>query len=272
MDAARRAIAMVDDLPDDVQRARASCAYAYSAQYIEQMRETTSAILVDARRYAERGDAAHTLAMVTHLQGDVLMRALRFAEGHATYEDAMRRYRALGDGRGVAMVLANMAEGQFVRGEVAEALRNAREVLAMMQALNERTYSLIVMANVAMYALAAGDVTTAQAHCDEGLQAARDTERPMELAIYVGIAAMLASAQGEHPRSALLLGLTDRLYRDGRFLRDGTETRLYEQLVARLAEHLGADELARLRTLGEQLSLEQAPFTPGGARAPGPRR
>jgi hypothetical protein len=149
------------------------------------------------------------------------------------------------------MVLANIAEGAFRRGELGEALRYSSEALAIMRARNERHFALLLLANVAMYGVAAGDAMRARVHCDEGYAIAREAALPMETAIFVAIYAMLAAAEREYPRAAQLLGCTDRLYREGMFLRDHTENVLVETLEERLRSELSPEEFVRNHRIGE---------------------
>jgi len=251
IEAAAKTLGLIEDLASDAERARACCAFAQSAQYIEGQRGAMSRALDAARAYAERSGDAYSLALAMHLTGDVLVRAHRDAEAHAIYDDAVKRYRALGDERGTAMVLANIAEGAFRRGELGEALRYSSEALAIMRARNERHFALLLLANVAMYGVAAGDAVRARTHCDEGYAIAREAALPMETAIFVAIYAMLAAAERDYPRAAQLLGCTDRMYREGMFLRDHTENVLVETLEERLRSELSPEEFARNRRIGE---------------------
>lgn|GEM_PF-1528903 len=251
IEAAAKTLGLIDDLASDAERARACCAFAQSAQYIDGQRSAMTRALEDARAYAERSGDAYSLALAIHMTGDVLVRAHRDAEAHATYDDAVSRYRALGDERGAAMVLSNIAEGAFRRGELGEALRYSGEALAIMRARNERHFALLLLANVAMYGVAAGDAVRARTHCDEGYAIAREAALPMETAIFVAIYAMLAAAERDYPRAAQLLGCTDRLYREGMFLRDHTENVLVETLEERLRAKLSPEEFARNHQVGE---------------------
>lgn len=252
IEAAARALGMIADLSDDGERARACCAFAESAQYIDDQREAMTQALSDARVYAERAHDAYSLAFVIHHTGDVLLRAQKYTDAHAAYDDAVARYRALGDERGVAMVLSNIAEGAFRRGELGEALRYSAEALDIMRSRNERQFATILLANIAMYAVAAGDADRARAHLDEGYAIASEARLPMETAIFVGIYAMLAAHERDFTRAAQLLGLTDRLYREGLFLRDHTEKVLVETLEERLRAELTPEEFMRHHKIGEQ--------------------
>jgi len=270
IEAAARALGMIADFSNDSERARACCAFAESAQYIEDQRHAMTQALKDARVYAERANDAYCLAFVIHHTGDVLLRAQRYAEAHAAYDDAVVRYRALGDERGVAMVLSNIAEGAFRRGELGEALRYSSEALAIMRSRNERRFAILLLANIAMYAVTAGDAGRARLHLDEGYAIASEARLPMETAIFIAIYAMLAAHERDFARAARLLGLTDRLYREGMFLRDHTEKVLVEALEERLRSELSTEEFARQHAAGEQSEpadlVTVAPVAAGGAR------
>jgi predicted ATPase/DNA-binding SARP family transcriptional activator len=252
IDAASALLARLDDLADDSERARACCAFAWSAQYIYDQRQAMARVLAEARTYAERADDAYAMALVMHLTGDVLLRAHRDVDAHAAYDDAVERYVALGDERGTAMVLANIAEGAFRRGELGEAVRRSSEALTIMRARGERQFALPLLANIAMYAITAGDVERAQTCADEGYAIANEASLAMETAIFCAIYAMLAAYRRDYAYATQLLGCTDRLYREGMFLPDHTEKVLVETLEERLRAEQTAEEFARNHAIGER--------------------
>jgi predicted ATPase len=250
--AASALLARLENLANDSERARACCAFAWSAQYIDDQRQEMARVLAEARVYAERSGDAYAMALVSHLTGDVLLRAHRDIEAHAAYDDAVERYVALGDERGTAMVLANIAEGAFRRGELGEAVRRSSEALVIMRARGERQFALPLLANIAMYAITAGDADRAQTCADEGYAIAHEANLAMETAIFCAIYAMLAAYRREYAHATQLLGCTDRLYREGMFLRDHTEKVLVETLEERLRAEQTAEEFSRNHGIGER--------------------
>jgi non-specific serine/threonine protein kinase len=262
IDVAERAFAARADLASDSERARAGCAYAWSAQYLENRRHVMDGVLRDARAHAECANDAYATALAVHLQGDVALRAHRDTEASALYDDALARYRSAADDRGVAMVLANIAEGAFRRGELGDALRFSAESLAIMRSRNERQIALPLIVNIAMYAVAKGDAERARIHADEGFAIASDAGLAMETAMFLPVYASLAAHQRDFARAARLVGCTDRLYREGNFLRDHTELVIYETLVERLRAEMSDDDFAREHAIGARSTPAEAVRAP----------
>jgi predicted ATPase/DNA-binding SARP family transcriptional activator len=235
LEAAERALEAVDDLPDEGARARAYVAFAQSAQYFADRRVANADALERADALAHRSDDAYTVACIVHYRGDMLQRGGDYAGAIALYTDAIERYRAFGDERGVAFMLANLAEGAVMMDDLPRARTLAAEGLEAMRRLGERRFAALLLANCAMYDLAAGtEIGPAQRHTLEGYEIARECALPMESAVFVAIFAALAAHQGDHEAAARLYGCARKLYRDGDYTLDHTEARMLERLEAEL--------------------------------------
>jgi hypothetical protein len=70
--------------------------------------------------------------------------------------------------------------------------------------------------------------------------------------------ALLAALLDDCERAALLIGFSDAIYRSSGEVRQYTEGRSYERLMALLAQAYVAEELARTMELGARWTQEQA--------------
>jgi hypothetical protein len=132
-------------------------------------------------------------------------------------------------------MLANLAEGAVMMDDLPRARTLAAEGLEAMRRLGERRFAALLLANCAMYDLAAGtEIGPAQRHTLEGYEIARECALPMESAVFVAIFAALAAHQGDHEAAARLYGCARKLYRDGDYTLDHTEARMLERLEAEL--------------------------------------
>ncbi|HTW86344.1 MAG TPA: BTAD domain-containing putative transcriptional regulator [Candidatus Sulfotelmatobacter sp.] len=239
LEAAERAVEAVADLPDPGSQARAYVAFAQSAQYFAERRVENAAVLERADALAGPVGDAYTLASIVHYRGDTLQRGGDYAGAVALYTDAIERYRAIGDERGVAFMLANLAEGAVMMDDLPRARALAAEALEAMRRLGERRFAALLLANAAMYDLAAGtEIAQARAHAFEGYEIARECALPMESAVFVAIFAALAAQQGDHEASARLYGCARRLYREGDYTLDHTEALMLERLEVELRAEL----------------------------------
>jgi predicted ATPase/DNA-binding SARP family transcriptional activator len=268
IDYAARAIGMVYDFKTDAERARAHLIFAFSAQYLEEQPIMETALEV-AARYALRADDTFSMALIRQLQGDVLSRAQNFAAAEEVYADAVARYRALGDERGTAMVLANLAENAFRRNELEDATNFVSQAIDIMRERNERRFIAPILANISMYAIAAGNAERAHEPTGEGFALANELDLPMERALFVSVYALLAEAAGDLGYAVELLACSDRLYREGTFIRDNTEATMMGALMQRLRAAVPPPEFAQRVALGEGADpvalVARGPLTARGA-------
>lgn len=154
-----------------------------------------------------------------------------------------------------ASALVNLAELEYLVGSVEaarEAAGRARETYAALGS----TYLVLVIANLAAYALAANDLEDARKYLREALEMRDRSGR--WLVNVLDHHALLAALQSNYEDAAALIGFTDAHYRSRGEVRQQTELRGRERLAGLLAQAYGASELERKTAPGASLTHEQA--------------
>lgn len=154
-----------------------------------------------------------------------------------------------------ASALLNLGELEFVLGNVEEAREAARRARETYAALGS-AYLVLVIANLAAYALAANDLDDARKWLREALAIRHHSGR--WLVNVLDHHALLAALQGNREEAAALLGFTDAHYRSRGEVRQQTESRGHQRLGSLLAQVYEAPELERATASGASLSVEQA--------------
>jgi predicted ATPase len=155
-----------------------------------------------------------------------------------------------------ASALLNLGELEFALGNVAAARAAARQAKETYTRLNS-AYIVLLLSNLAGYALEADDVDEAREHLREALDALPRFGHGWLVAV-LEHGALLGSLVGSHDRAALLLGFTGKHYADLGKVREVTEQRAYQRLNALLSQAYAAEELAARLETGASLSTEQA--------------
>lgn len=155
-----------------------------------------------------------------------------------------------------ASALLNLGELEFALGNIAaarEAARGARETYANLNS----AYIVLLLSNLAGYALEAGDVEDARQHLRGALSLLRKFGHGWLDAI-LEHSALLGALVGSHERAVLLLGFTQAHYAATGKVREVTERRAHERLTELLAKAFSADEIERRLHEGSTLDEEQA--------------
>jgi tetratricopeptide (TPR) repeat protein len=154
-----------------------------------------------------------------------------------------------------ASALLNLGELEFLVGSIdaaREAAGRARETYGALGS----GYLILVIANLAAYALAADDLEDAGKWLREALEMRERSGR--WLVNVLDHHALLAALQGNREHAAVLLGFTDAHYRSRGEVRQEAELRGRERLSGLLAQVYDISELERVIAAGESLSQEQA--------------
>ncbi len=248
---ARRAveIAKLGDDRDEIARALANLGACYN--FGDQFAEAETAF-VEAYADAEslsrpaRNAVLRSWAVNDFQRGDVESARRRFSEVARSERPGSEAH---------ASAWLNLAELEFAVGSVEaarDAARRARETYASLGS----NLLILVLSNLAAYALAADDLDDAQTQLREALEIRRGSGR--WLVTVLDHHALLAALQGDRERAATLLGFTDANYRARGEVRKNTERRGHERLTRLLTESVEDDELEQLRRTGAALTEEQA--------------
>lgn len=155
-----------------------------------------------------------------------------------------------------ASALLNLGELEYASGNVdaaRTAARQARETYAALDSI----YAVLVLTNLAAYAMTAGDLAEAHAHLREALEL-QPRSGSGWLAGLIEAHALLAALCADCERAALLAGFSDARYRAHGAVRQHTERRGYERLTALLAAVYSPSETAGRMAAGGRLTEKEA--------------
>jgi predicted ATPase/class 3 adenylate cyclase len=193
--------------------------------------------------------------------GTILFQSGERVAAGAIMDDAIARFKVLGNERSIVWMMQNVAENAHAMGDTSHALAIIRELLG--RSLVNRTTFAHAKMNYAGYLLATDDV-------DEALRVAREALGYYRVAdgasVSVGIGiehiALGCALQGEFERAARLEGFANRFMVAVGFEREYTEATTRERLMSLLRERFSAAELENLlaegAALGEDAAFEEA--------------
>lgn len=163
--------------------------------------------------------------------------------------------REAGSVRSVIASLGNLADTEFARGRVDEAVALCREAIALAASSGVPAAARHVYSNMVPALLARNDLDAARDAIREGRRlmlhshgSARDLLLP---------AALLAWRRGQADGAALLLGCADRVYRELGDEPHPPERRMRETVLAGLQAEMPAQTLASLQRAGEMLTEDE---------------
>ncbi|MFY9883514.1 MAG: adenylate/guanylate cyclase domain-containing protein [Candidatus Cybelea sp.] len=245
VDAARRA-----GDPNEIARALGNLAATYGAagRFDEAERAFAEAYGEPERLSRITVNALLRMWAVNSLQrGDVAVARRRFSEVARLERPGSEAH---------ASALLNLGELEYASGDVEAARTAARQAKGTYAALNS-IYTVLVLSNLAAYAMAAGDLDEARTHLYAALELQPKSGRAW-LAGVIEARALLAALLADYERSASLAGFSDALYRARGEMRQHTERTGYERLMRRLAEVYSAEEIASRMEAGGRMSEKEA--------------
>jgi tetratricopeptide (TPR) repeat protein len=194
------------------------------------------------------GRRARTLGVQGHID-----------EARSIYEQALSISRSLGDDRTTAQILNNLAEADFHKGNVEQALRLASEsiehgIAARMEGNLVSTYG-----NMCMYYLACGKVDEALTSARRGLDVARNVQNWSAIRFFSLHFAAIATEHGDFERAATCLGrfmpAMQEQYGTARI--EETEQVAYDRVMQKLRERLDAARLEQLLVRASSISQDE---------------
>jgi hypothetical protein len=205
----------------------------------------------------ERGDL-DLLDQVLRLASQTLSPDAR-AERRAAGAESGVLARATGVDRRIADALITAAEVEFADNAFDSAFRLGREALAAQRRIANRTGLALQLTNVAAYALAAGDLATAEACAREALPLALEVDSRLAFLIAIQhLAGIVLARDGDAQRAARLLGFVDAHFAAAAFVRETTERLGYERDLAAIQTQLGATATAEELAVGARYTDERA--------------
>lgn len=247
---ARRAVEVANrsGSPDEIARALTDLAACYhfagdnaaEAAFVEAYREPQRLSRVT------RNAVLRTWAVIDVHRGNMEAARQRFLEVASNERPRSEAH---------ASALLNLGELEYVLGNVEPARDAARRARESYAALGS-SYLVLVIANLAAYALAANDLDDARRWLREALEMRDRSGR--WLVNVLDHHALLAALQSKHENAATLLGFTDAHYRSRGEVRQQTELRGRERLAGLLTQVYEAADLERATAAGASLTVEQA--------------
>ena len=157
-----------------------------------------------------------------------------------------------------AITLLDLARVERLRGDHAAAKGCAEHALAMAEHLGHRGLIARARHHQARVAAAGGDRAAAERLAHEALGSQADRGDRLDIPDSLDALADIAAAAESHEECARLLGAADRARADLGLARWQTEQERVDALAQRLRETIGDDALAKARTEGSKLSLDEA--------------
>jgi len=165
-------------------------------------------------------------------------------------QDALAIRRALGDRTGCLASALNLAEFEFIGGNVEGAIAYAEQAVIDARRASHLPTLADLLANLAGYRLATDQVDAARRAASESLALNRALDHHDHALPCLEHLALAHALSGAHQEAARLLGYTEGHFRRTGQVRDLSEQRAHDRLVALLREALPAATLAALMAEG----------------------
>jgi len=151
------------------------------------------------------------------------------ARGHC--ERALDLAREFGDDFREVYLMGTLAEIEFEEGSVDRAIALAREATTRLRTNKAHGVLRHMMINFASYLAFGVDPSEARVYAEEALLAQRDTGGEL-LRCCLQLWALLAALDGQYSEAARLIGYVDAASAEAGDVRESTEKRIYERLMA----------------------------------------
>ena len=148
-------------------------------------------------RTAERAKMLNAAGHLAQLQGD-------YPAARARHEESLAIRRQLGDQRGVAFSLNNLANVSNEQADYDLARSLYEESLAIRRQLGDRRGIAISLGNLGLVARAQGDLLSARALHEESLAIMRELEHPVGIAGSLCYLGMVVTEQGDYAAARVL--------------------------------------------------------------------
>jgi tetratricopeptide (TPR) repeat protein len=171
---------------------------------------------------------------------------------------AIEVQKSLDDQNGLAVMLGNLAEIEFLAGDVERALARVREALDISLHGKDALILAIDHTNLAAYCIAAGDLEAARVAAREGLKWAEQSQHTLGVAIVLQHLALIGALLNDVDDAARLIGYVNARLRALSYEREHTERWCLEKLMVALRDRLSDADIERLATEGEAWTDDRA--------------
>jgi predicted ATPase len=257
--AAEKALVLLGQDGDRRELARANGSLAYALFQVGRFQEADSAAikaldlyvsenLGDTREYADTLETRATIVRALGLD----------SEARKLHDQSLAIFVAIGDERGTAIVRGNLAEFEFVNGNVHEALRLVNEAAETFRRLGATTREATALVNAATYHLELGELDEALTAARDALALAQRTEATPIISVALQDIAAVRALGGEAPAAARLIGYVDEWYRREGYEREWSERRIADRITTALRTNLPLEDFGRLHAVGAALTEREA--------------
>jgi hypothetical protein len=192
------------------------------------------------------------------LQGDIASERGDLKAARDFYAQALAGHTARGDQAGIAGVLANSAELEFMYGNAGEAVRMISDALRLEREEGSRFRLVALQSNDCAYRIALQDLDGARASGREAIRLAREVQSEFGIAIALQHVALIGALQDRRHGAARLLGYVDARFKVLAYQRESTEQWGYGKLMAALRAEFSDAEIEELGAEGAAWTEEQA--------------
>jgi non-specific serine/threonine protein kinase len=189
------------------------------------------------------------------------MSASDYEASTAHFQEALRSFRRLDEGYGVAHVTTFSGMVATMRGDEGQATAMFEEGLAVARQIGDRSSTYIALYNLAQAALSRGDYDGAASLFEEGVNLSEQMGDRANVAYCLEGLAVVANGRGEAERSGRLTGAAEGLHEAVGvpvYVYYEPHRSVYERTVATVRSHLGEEVFEAARAEGRAMTFEQA--------------
>jgi predicted ATPase len=211
-----------------------------------------------ALELAERSDNDRLTASALNALGMLAVVERDFEQARRLHERVLNLHRAAGNAHGAAVALVNLGDAALVAGDYERAIKLTGDGLELAEAHGESLVLQIGLVNLAAAYVRLDRVAEAEAAAAKSLAAVDELPDQIGVVFCLRVFAAAALLRDETERSALLLGAADALVAELEARSDPSERALREEVVGRLEDLLGPEEVGRALERGRRLRPEEA--------------
>lgn len=265
-DSAQRALGRYRDLDDALGIAHAQRISGRALLYLSRVAEGVAFLESALASYRTLG-YRRGIAQVLHGLGNAADMSGDFEQGRRHLAAAAALFEETGAAGAAAAMLVDLAEAEFHAGDALAALGLLENALALNRANPRGSFIWRTLSNRSAYLVAVGRFDEATADAREALVLARDAQHETTAAFaiqHVAAATALRPAENAErarddcSRAARLLGFVEQRLTDLGPLREITERREAERLLAALRDTLGPGDVDRMMNEGRSWSESRA--------------
>jgi tetratricopeptide (TPR) repeat protein len=255
LEAAQRSRALFEGLGDREGAALAMYREGTGLRTLGRMKEAEDVFRQAADVMRQSGDKKSYAMMIGGI-ATVAWLLGKADEAHRLFDEQRRAAAELKDDDIETMCLANLAELEFSRGNVEQAISNSLESIG----LQRKNYLKVALdyCNLTAYRIAFGQTEQARNDARSGLHWAREVQNDFQVALAIHHLALIAALKNDVRRAATLLGFAESAFARVEYVREPTETICYERLMGLLQKQLREDEISTLRSEGASWSESRA--------------